>query len=89
MKSIRTVADGGYVCFMRLVLYYRIAGYFRRVFIFGYFKEAFFCENKFPGPTVIQKCILTIKLNACLDSRDYIIFAAQMHFVAISSGCQI
>ena len=72
---------------------YRIAGYFRRVFIFGYFEEALFCENKFPGPTVIRKYILTIKLNACLHSRDYIIFAARMNalcsFIDISSGCQI
>ena len=43
------------------ILLYRIAGYFRRVFIFGYFEEAFFCENKFPGPTVIRKYISTIK----------------------------
>ena len=63
---------------------YRIAGYFRRVFIFGYFKEAFFCENKFLGPTVLRKYIHTIKLNACLHSRDYIIFAVRMHFVALS-----
>ena len=39
---------------------YRIAGYFRRVFIFGYFEEAFFCENKFLYPTVLRKYILTI-----------------------------
>ena len=33
-------------------------------FYFQIFKEAFFCENKFPGPTVIQKYILMIKWNA-------------------------
>ena len=54
-----------------------MAGYFGRVFIFGYF----FCENKFPGPIVIQKYILTIKQNACLHSRDYIIL---MRFAALS-----
>ena len=35
------------------LLYYRIAGYFRRVFIFRYFEEAFHGENKFLGPTVL------------------------------------
>ena len=39
----------------------RIAGYFRTVFIFGYFEQAFFYENKFPGPTVIRKHIVMIK----------------------------
>ena len=46
---------------MYVYMVYRIAGYFRRVFIYRYFEEAFFCENKFPGPIVIQKYILTIK----------------------------
>ena len=67
-----------------LIGLYHIVGYFRRILIFGYFKEAFFCENKFPGPTVIWKYILTIKQNAWLDSRDLIIFAAQMRFVALA-----
>ena len=39
---------------------YRTAGYFRRVFIFGYFKKAFLCENKFLGPTALRKYIPTI-----------------------------
>ena len=63
---------------------YCIAGYFRRVIIFGYFEETFFCENEYLGPTVLQKYILTIKLNACLHLCDYITFAVQMHFVALS-----
>ena len=61
-----------------------IAGYFRRVVIFRYFEEAFFCKNKFLGLTVLRKYILTIKLNACLHSRGYIIFTVRVHFVALS-----
>ena len=34
---------------------YRIAGNFRKVFIFGYFEEAFLFENKFPRPVVFRK----------------------------------
>ena len=45
----------------RAAIIYHIAGYFQRVLIFGYFEEAFFCKNKFPGPTVIPEYILTIK----------------------------
>ena len=56
--------------------------------MFGYFEEAFFYENKFPGPTVIQKHILTIK-NACLHSRDYSSTNVFCSFIDISSGCQI
>ena len=70
--------EGG---FSQIRSHIRYSGLFLKVFIFGYFEEALFCENKFPGPTVIRKYILT---NACLDSRDYIIFAARMRFVALS-----
>ena len=34
---------------------YRIAGNFRKVFIFGYFEEALLFENKFPRPVVFRK----------------------------------
>ena len=34
---------------------YRIAGNFRKVFIFGYFEEALLFENKFPCPVVLRK----------------------------------
>jgi len=34
---------------------YRIAGYFRKVFIFGYFERACHFENKFPGQAVLRK----------------------------------
>ena len=46
---------------------YRIAGYFRRVFIFGYFEVAFFFENNFLGPSLLRKLIPTInyKLLVC------------------------
>ena len=47
---------------------YRVAGYFRRVFIFGYFEEAFLCEinswvqlffkNIFPQ--LIIKCLFAL-----------------------------
>ena len=40
---------------------YLIAGYLQRVFIFGYFEEAFFCENKLLCPTDTRKYILMIK----------------------------
>ena len=36
---------------------YRIAGYFRKEFIFGYFEEAFLFENKFLVTTFLQKLI--------------------------------
>ena len=76
---------------MRLLPY---SGLFSKGFYLRIFQEALFSENKFPGPTVIRKYILTIKLNACL-SRDYIIFRQHewIRFVAvsiiISSNCQI
>ena len=44
-----------------VVSYYRIVGYFLKVFIFGYFEEAFFCKNKFLGTIFIPKYILMIK----------------------------
>ena len=59
------------------------SGLFLNGFYFGYFEEAFFCENKFPGLTVIRKYIRTIKQNACLHSHDYIIFATLMRFAAL------
>ena len=34
---------------------YHIAGYFRRVFIFGYFEESFILENKFPVTASLRK----------------------------------
>ena len=34
---------------------YCIAGYFWKVFIFGYFKRACIFENKFPGLVVLWK----------------------------------
>ena len=35
-------------------------GLFSKGFIFGYFKEAFLCKNKFLGPTILRKYIPTI-----------------------------
>ena len=67
---------------LRLLLPY--SGLFSKGFYFRIFRRCLFCENKFLGPTVIQKCILMIKLNACSHSRDYIIFAEWMHFVTLS-----
>ena len=34
---------------------YRIAGNFQKVFIFGYFEEAFLFENKFSRLVVLRK----------------------------------
>ena len=62
---------------------YRIAGYFRRVFIFGYFEEAFFYENKFPDPTVIR-CLFALTWLHYLCSTN--VFCS---FIDILRGCQI
>ena len=38
-----------------LKIIYCIAGYFRKVFIFGYFERASLFENKLPGQAVLRK----------------------------------
>ena len=50
-------------------LIYRIVGYFRREFIFGYFKEAFLFENKFWLTAFLQKLISIQQLTA--SREDY------------------
>ena len=42
---------------------YRIAGYFRREFIFGYFEEAFLFEIKFLVTAFLQKLIPATKIE--------------------------
>ena len=46
---------------------YRIAGYFQRVFILGYFEEASFCKNKFFVIAKKQHVITphVININRC------------------------
>jgi len=46
------------------LLCYRIAAYFRKVFIFGYFERAFLCENKFQRIIFLRKLITTIDSTA-------------------------
>ena len=50
-------------------LIHRIAGYFRREFIFGYFEEAFLFENKFRLTAFLRKLIPIQQLTA--SREDY------------------
>ena len=47
--------SGMFACGWAVHFHYRIAGNFRKVFIFGYFEEALLFENKFPRPVVFRK----------------------------------
>ena len=46
--------DGGAHAQEHVKVKYRIAGNFRKVFIFGYFEEALLFENKFPRPVALR-----------------------------------
>jgi len=58
---------------------YRIAAYFQKVFIFGYFERAFFCENKFQRIILLRKLIPTIdsRYSSRVRSRDYFLDPAR------------
>ena len=61
---------------------YRIAGNFRKVFIFGYFEEALLFENKFPRPVVFQKYIPTSESN-CPTFGDLFMYSSSSSSVLL------
>ena len=60
---------------------YRTASYFRRVFIFGYFEQAFLCENEFLGPTVLREHIPTI-------NNKMLVYTHVISFLQCECDCQ-
>ena len=48
------------------MLGYRVADYFRREFIFGYFEEAFLFKNNFLVASFLRKLIPTPKINGVM-----------------------
>ena len=65
---------------------YHIAGYFRWVFIFKYSKRPFSVKTNFQVQLLFKNIFSWLNK---MHSRDYIIFAAWMRFVALSSSCSI